>query len=284
MAKVRKPIPAPSVPLTDIGLERWQYDLWYQILSAALLDHPDTPNADYNPALNKPAISRYGATTPALLRWFETHNRSRRYVDQVRPFGFLAALQGKRLPSALMNGEPQLGDAPQKKRRIRPIAPYHQDPAAAAIAAFDRKTGEPVPAGHLASYAEALAQYHLHPEAKFLNGDYRHRGVTRRRHIQVAGIRYIGKEANRWEEQFFLGPDPEADIEYRSAPDARAEAEERVRDGIRQLGHRAVARAARMSLRDVGRAAREPAKLSAIHLRRLDRALAQLAAKVKPAP
>jgi hypothetical protein len=29
-------IPAPRVPLSDIGVERWQYDLWYQIIRAEL--------------------------------------------------------------------------------------------------------------------------------------------------------------------------------------------------------------------------------------------------------
>jgi len=57
---------------------------------------------------------------------------------------------------------------------------------------------------------QALLRYHLHPEAKFLGGDYTHRGLTRRRHIQVTEIQRIGKEANRWEEQFHLGADPEA--------------------------------------------------------------------------
>jgi hypothetical protein len=44
----------------------------------------------------------------------------------------------------------------------------------------------------------------LRPEAKFEKGDYLDSGPTRRRHVQVAQINYIGKEANRWEEQFFL--------------------------------------------------------------------------------
>ena len=90
-------IPPPSVPLSEIGVERWQYDLWYQIVSAALAGHPDSPDLDFHPALNQPAISRYGATTPALLRWFDLHNRNRRYADQVRPFGFMTALHATRL-------------------------------------------------------------------------------------------------------------------------------------------------------------------------------------------
>jgi hypothetical protein len=65
----------------------------------------------------------------------------------------------------------------------------------------------------LKTYAEALAQYHLHCESKFRRGEYLDRGATARRSVHVAGVRYIGKEANRWEEQFHLGY-PEAQIEY----------------------------------------------------------------------
>jgi hypothetical protein len=64
---------------------------------------------------------------------------------------------------------------------------------------FDRETGEPVPSEHLKTYQEALVQYHLHPEAKFHNGDYLDSGVASRRHIVATAVEHIGKEANRWE-------------------------------------------------------------------------------------
>ena len=64
------------------------------------------------------------------------------------------------------------------------------------------------------TYAEALAQYHLRPEAKFLNGDFCDRGRTERRHVFATQLVHIGKEANKWEEQHFLGEDDEAEIEY----------------------------------------------------------------------
>jgi hypothetical protein len=41
--------------------------------------------------------------------------------------------------------------------------------------------------------------------AKFLGGDYAEKGVTQRRHVFVEGVEYIGKEADRWEEQVALG-------------------------------------------------------------------------------
>ena len=61
---------------------------------------------------------------------------------------------------------------------------------------------------------EDLAQYHLHPESKFLNGDYFDRGTTLRRHVRMIATRHIGKESNDWERQAILGLDPDAAIDY----------------------------------------------------------------------
>lgn len=59
-----------------------------------------------------------------------------------------------------------------------------------------------------------MNQYHLHPETKFQNGDYLDCGFTERRHVLTVGIEHIGKEANRLEEQWFLGADDEAQVSY----------------------------------------------------------------------
>jgi hypothetical protein len=59
------------------------------------------------------------------------------------------------------------------------------------------------------------------------------------------------RPANRWEEQFYVGLDHEAQTDYGLAP----EDAERILDGLRvaceRLGQRAVAKTVRMSLRDV---------------------------------
>jgi hypothetical protein len=86
-------------------------------------------------------------------------------------------------------------------------------PANGGLSAI-RGTGKAIPANELKTYAEALAQYHLRPEAKFLNGDFCDRGRTERRHVVATQLLHIGKEANKWEEQHFLGEDEEAEIEY----------------------------------------------------------------------
>ena len=60
-------IPAPAVPLSEIGVDRWQYDLWFQIVRAVLDGHPEQVDLTYHPALQLPAMSRYGGHTRASL-------------------------------------------------------------------------------------------------------------------------------------------------------------------------------------------------------------------------
>ncbi|HRO03960.1 MAG TPA: hypothetical protein PLS69_10200, partial [Terricaulis sp.] len=41
-------IPPPAVALSEVGVERWQYDLWYKIIEAALAGKPDQVALDYH--------------------------------------------------------------------------------------------------------------------------------------------------------------------------------------------------------------------------------------------
>ena len=159
-------------------------------------------------------ISR--ATTPALLKWFAAFNADRAYADQVKPFNFLNAFHARprfEIPDAEQWARPKRG-RPQKQLDVRPIAAFTRNIRNAAKDAFDRETGGPISAMDLKTYAEAMAQYHLRLEAKFLNGTFRDHGRTERRHVVVTQLLHIGKEANKWEEQHFLGEDDEAEIEY----------------------------------------------------------------------
>jgi hypothetical protein len=178
-------VPPPVVPLAELEVERWQYDLWYRITHAALGEHPEQLDLGGLPGFDQPAATRYGATTPELLAWYRTFNEGRLYEEQVRPFGFLIAFQAKT--------SPELGEFP------RIVAPFDKDVTTAAARAFDRRTGKRVPCYQLKTYRQAIAQYHLHPEAKFAGGDYTDSGLTRRRHVTVATVTYIGKEANEWD-------------------------------------------------------------------------------------
>lgn len=209
-------IPPPQVDLGPMKLELWHHDLWWQIVSAVLAEAPDRIDLGYHPALAAPAVSRYAATTPDLLRWFGRYNHGRSYHDQVKPFGFLLAMTANPVEPVELIGGRRRGRRPAP-RLPKPIAPFDGDFAKASAAAFDRETGEPVSPAALKSYRQALAQYHLRPESKFLNANYAARGTTLRRHVLAIGIRHIGKEANRWEEQFFVGLDRGATPDYGSS-------------------------------------------------------------------
>jgi DNA polymerase family B len=249
-------IPAPSVSLDKIGVDRWHYDLWHTVITAALGEHSDQVDLSFHPGLFKPAVSRYGATTPKLLGWFKLHNSGREYGDQVKPFNFLIAFQGSQ-DFIGTDGEPWTPKRgrPRKPSPIRPVAPFSRKISEAAETAFDRETGKCIEPDLLITYAEALAQYHLRPESKFLNGDFFDRGRTERRHVIALQILHIGKEANRWEERYFLGPDDEAEIEYWDGQTADA-LDLSLRELCRELGEREAAQKLEISRTALRRATR----------------------------
>jgi len=194
-------IPKPVFPLKEIGVSLWHHDYWYQVISAALAGHPEQVPLDWHPALQLPAIRRYGATSPALLKWMGKYNEAKPLCEQVKPFGFMVAPSARTgawadpdepvIVSEIKRGRPLKTKAP------KPIAPFERDAALAAQYAFDRETGEPVPVDALKTYAEALAIFHLSAEDKFENGAPWDRGLTLRRHVVVTGVFLIGKEANK---------------------------------------------------------------------------------------
>ena len=241
-------IPAP-ISLNDIGVERWQYDLWYQIMLAVFNGTPDQVDLTYHPSLNLPAVSRYSATSPHLLRWFKIYNEGKPYSEQIKPFNFLLMFQTSKI-----NRVPYLDDSDENikfKHLPKAIAPFCKDSTIASEKCFDRNTGKAISKEQLKSYAQCLAQYHLHPENKFHNADYLDRGIVQRRHVQAVAIEHIGKEANRWEEQLYLGENPEAQIEYGTSPEQK----ERIRGTVltlcRPFGPRKLARQAELSASDV---------------------------------
>ncbi len=256
-------IPSPIMPLREIGVERWQYDLWYRIVEAALGDTPEQVCVDALPGFQGPAVSRYAATTPNLLRWFDEYNRSKPYRDQVKPFNFLlsyqpgfGALSGKALP--------------------KPVSAYDRNLDEAAAGCFDRQTGVWVSSESLKTYKEALAQYHLHPEAKFHNGNYVDSEPTSRRHVLATAPEHIGKEANRWEEQFHLGLDVAAQTEYGSSPQGRDQFLEALVQASKRSGQRTLAKAAGVSLSELSAVLRRKRKARPATLMKLRRALVDL--------
>lgn len=240
-------IPAPDGSVFRSGVERWHCDLWFEIVSAGLGPKPDRPRLDIHPALAAPAVSRYGATAPELLRWFAGFNSDRSYRDQVKPFGFLLSLRTKRdwLPLEIISPQSRRG-RPRKVQELKPVAPFEKDPAKIAATAFDRESGQPVSANTLQTYREAVAQYHLHPEAKFLGGVHCDRGATRRRHIRANGIRHIGKEANALERQLVAGANSGLDPDYGIDADSVAQLRGELAALAKALGNALAAKALRI--------------------------------------
>jgi hypothetical protein len=236
-------IPRPSAPLAELGVSRWQYDFWYLILEAALNGRGIKTEFHKLQSFNRPAVSRYSASTPRLLNWFMLNNVGKSYRDRVKPFNFLVASQAK-LDMHHTNG---------KLNQSSPIAPYDRNNQKALRRCFDRITGRQVLIRELKTYCELLNQYHLHPEAKFQNGDYLDCGFTERRHVVAVGTEHIGKEANRLEEQWFLGSDQDAQIIYRIAKNCLASSRQKLVRARRLYGQNNLARESGVSARHISR-------------------------------
>jgi hypothetical protein len=82
-----KSIPVPYALLDDIGVERWQYDLWYQIILAAYGNTPDQVDLTYHPCVDFTGSKPLSAS-PHLLRWFKIYNDGKQYSTQVKTFNF----------------------------------------------------------------------------------------------------------------------------------------------------------------------------------------------------
>ncbi len=180
-----KNLAKPKVDLKEARL--WHHDLWYQIIIAELEGHGAQIDLTWHAALKKPAMSQYRASSPDLLAWFKSCNAGKKYRDAVKPFNFLLT---------------QIAGSDVLKSSVKAVAPYDKDHDRAIQKAFDRITGMKINRRDLQSFAQALMQYHIHPEAKFHGGDFVDQGPTSCRHVHAIGIQHIGKEADRLEERW----------------------------------------------------------------------------------
>jgi hypothetical protein len=234
------PLPLKEVTSGKERVQRWQYDAWYVMLEAALAGHPDRVRFDYHPALNGPTVSRYSASGPELLKWFRHWNAGKSYADQVKPFGFLFTLHlsafdglSDEIDDPIEGGEP--------RQEMHPVAPFDRNLTLAISKAFDRVTGNPINPARLQTYAEVLQAYPNRAETKFLNGGAYDTGPTERRHVIGIDLKMIGKEADRWEEEYFLGLGRDMPIEYGSDPLAAEKTFALLREAIETFGKAKVA-------------------------------------------
>jgi hypothetical protein len=271
-------LPAPKIPLKDIGVDRWQHDLWMSIIEAELAGRPNKVDLSGLPNMDEPAISHYSASTPDLHRWFGKFNEGKDWDNQVKPFNFLVAFQISPTARAKAIAEGAFDSDWLKHDKPSPVAPFDKDVKKAANKCFDRVTGKPVPKSLLATYREALADYHLHAEAKFLNGEPFDRGRTIRQPVRATGIELIGKEANRWEEQFYLGEDEDAQISYGLLP-ASDDFHQRLGGFIKRFGLARVAEVAGVSRPPVTKLFKTKAAPTKRMRQRLEEALTVLEAE-----
>jgi hypothetical protein len=225
---------APGIPIPNEDaakdLPRWQHDLWWMMVKCALAGDIHDMTYDYHPALRRPAVSQYSATSPDLLRWFKAWNFGKTYNEGVKPFGFLYALHAL---SPGMGGRPNL----------HPVAPFHEKLEHAVRKAFDRVTQERIRKGDLETYADALGAYHLSAESKFRNGDRFDVGRTERRHVEATGVELIGKEADQLDRAFYLGSGDDLTLRYGVSPVRQQRVFCDVASAAAAFGDAAVARA-----------------------------------------
>ncbi len=245
--------------LKEINVDLWQEDLWKRIITSSEANGENDAGyaigLDTDDRLRSPVASRYAATTPALLNWFKSYNHGRPYEKQVRPFSFLLAMQSDRIDLRAPDDPEALAWWRRHKRDPAPTAPYDRDPSRAAKLAFDRRHRDlRIPPRWLLSYADALSDYHLQPETKFFGGDKRvNSGRLERRHIIVTSAQLIGKEAEGWEEQLYIGED-DAAIVYGMSPEARARLVESIRIARKRFSVRKFTKAAGVTDRTIAAA------------------------------
>jgi hypothetical protein len=150
----------------------WVGEAWEWILRTDGLDRP----ADEPAWLDRPALTRFTASHPRLLKPLEALNRGKAYIEQIKPANFLLVAH------VAPGGYPQGADP----ERFALIAPYETDPQAIdqlrwrnvydpngpdhriSSETLISRRGHPLPRGTVGvrSYRDILTAYRTHPEAK----------------------------------------------------------------------------------------------------------------------
>ncbi len=155
-------------------IKHWHKQIWLDILR---LHYKDISEDEFlNKYRNRYGISQFTISTYNLWKRFAILNRGKNYNDMIKPGNFMLIGFGN-------NSE------------IKPIAPSCSEPQAMPYSPFiNYKTGEVMEGlQYFQSLADILYNYIRHPESK-LEGSV---GRLDRKHIVVDKITYIGKEANR---------------------------------------------------------------------------------------
>ena len=244
----------------------WVRELWEVIVREDALDLP----AKRLPWLNHPALTRFTAGRPRLLRPFVGFNaEGRSYAEQVKPGNFLLVAH------AAPGGRPPGVDP----KHFALVAPYERDPNLWATlhwrnlydpkgptyrlvseSIIDRR-GKPFPEGvvGIKTYANVLNSYRKHPEAKFAGPDgkvctTRTVGLLCRMPVQALYVDHVGKETNMLDDvQAGLVGD-EDDILATYSSGRKAAWRKFIVPALQMLGTPALSRASGIPARTVQRA------------------------------
>ena len=175
------------------------------------------------------AVGRITVSSPAVMKPLQKLNAGKPYEKQIKPFNFILSCHVRKL------GHP-IGADPE---RFHLIAPYETDPRKWEVMQWidqyskDGKRyrisasaahGSPTMAA-VKSYGSVLREYEYHPEAKCADASgapckKRTTGLLGRRHVEIDGFAYIGKESNKLQEVEEGGVPSESDV-YTVFVDAR---------------------------------------------------------------
>ena len=180
---------------TDPGSEdrAWIDVVWAAIVSGRPLE------ASW---LDRPAVSRITASSPAVLQAFRFYNARLPFAERVKPSNFLMSVH-------------LAGFEASARGHFHLVAPYNRDPRQWRkmrwTDIYSGKTfaittsASSASAVRVKSYCDVIEEYRTHPEYKSLGADgstpsRESRGLLRRRSVCVRGVRYIGKESNKIED------------------------------------------------------------------------------------
>ena len=173
----------------------WIAQIWERIVCAKS-DRPEW--------MNRPAVSRIGATTPELVRRLRNPRKPKRYADQVKPMGFLLAAHVA--PLQVPNGRSQfqlIGPfEPNPRRWLSMIWTDSYSGEEYAVTTAGCTNGSIV---RVRTYGDVIEAFYHHPEPKSLGADGQPCGpatigkLSRRPVFAMYPI-YVGKESNRIEE------------------------------------------------------------------------------------
>jgi hypothetical protein len=204
----------------------WTRQAWQGIL------HPELGLDAADPAwLDRPALSRFTANSPRLLRGFSAMNKGKPYPGQVKPFNLLliahtapgghpAGVDPKHFTlAAAYDRQPASSESPLFFNIHKPTEPAYRITPSTPL----RARGAPLPPGTagVETYRTVLDRYRVNPEPKSLGPDHRPCrrdtiGLLSRRPIRAGRVVAIGKETNLLDEvqAGLIGDDKQTLTEY----------------------------------------------------------------------